>query len=512
MSYDLPVRRSQQIGSAFTVATLPNLSQMVGEPIGMLAYTVDGGLYAWNGTTWVAVAAGAAIALGTTPITGGTSGYVLYDNAGLVGELANTGTGNNVLANSPALITPSLDVATGISLALSSATGLTLGGSVLAKTNTLLFTPVSYYIAPSSTATTISVTGASWTSGVATLTFSAITTKLPVGTVITVTGITPSGYNVSNVQITASTTTSVSYAVVSNPGAYSSGGTIGNGTTYTPTSGAVIIDILVGGGGGGGGGGVVNATAVSGGAAGGGAGAAGRRLRVSELGGSASITLGVGGASGGVGVAGSVGGTTSFTSNSPSYVISGFGGGGGYFGGVATTTGGGGGGGGTINAGGSGTISAGGLGFQGGGSGGFAAVPAITTTTYVFSGAPGTGGGGGAAGLAGNQGGNSASGNATGGGSGGGSAAVSGGSGGLSFGNITFGGSTGNAGSNSALPYPMVQGVGAGGGGGATTGAAGAGGNGANGGGGGGGGSSSSGTAAAGGKGGDGFVSIVEYF
>lgn len=186
MSYDLPVRRSQEIGSAYTVATLPTLQQMVGEPIGMLAYTIDGGLYAWNGTIWVAVAATSA------------------------------------------------------------------------KNNILLYAPVSYYIAPSSIATSIAVTGASWASNVATLTFSAITTALPVGMVITVTGMTPSGYNVSNVQITASTTTSVSFALASNPGAFSSGGTISNGSSYTPTTGAVSCEVSVCGAGGGGGGGVSN--------------------------------------------------------------------------------------------------------------------------------------------------------------------------------------------------------------------------------------------------------------
>ena len=137
MSYDLPVRRSQAAGSAFTVATLPTLSQMVGEPIGMLAYTVDGGLYAWNGTTWVAVAANAALALGITPINGGTSGYVLYDNAGVVGELANTGTGNNVLATSPTLVTPVLGAATGTSFALN---GATIGSNALAVTGSTLLT------------------------------------------------------------------------------------------------------------------------------------------------------------------------------------------------------------------------------------------------------------------------------------------------------------------------------------------------------------------------------------
>lgn len=131
MSYDLPVRRSQQVGSAFTVATLPTASQMVGEPIGMLAYTTDGGLYGWNGTVWAAVGGGggsSGISVGVTPITGGTSGYVMYDNAGVVGELNTTGSGNVVLATSPTLVTPNLGTPTNVTL--TSATGLPLGTGV----------------------------------------------------------------------------------------------------------------------------------------------------------------------------------------------------------------------------------------------------------------------------------------------------------------------------------------------------------------------------------------------
>ena len=507
MSYDLPVRRSQQIGSAFTVATLPTLSQMVGEPIGMLAYTVDGGLYAWNGTTWVAVAAGAALALGITPITGGTSGYVLYDNAGVVGELANTGTGNNVLATSPALITPSLDVATGVSLALSSATGLTLGGSVLAKTKTLLFTLLSYYIAPSSTTLTIAATGASWASGIATLTFSAITTALPIGSVITVTGMTPSGYNVTNAQITASSTTSISFAVTANPGAFSSGGTIAAGTTYTPSTGAVTIDILAVGGGGGGGGGIVSASAASGGAGGGGGCAIGKRYRVSEFG-SATITLTAGGTAGGAGAAGGVGGSTTVApSSGNSY--SALGGGGGYFGGIAGNTGGGGGGS-SGASGGTGTATAGGTAIQNATAGGIALTGGTVAVAYAWGGCPGSGGGGGTT-TAGSNGGANSAGGCTGGGSGGATNGSNSGTGGFGQASTTAA-ATGVAGSNAIPTNFIAPGNGGSGGGGATTGAAGAGGSGYGGGGGGGGGSSASGTAAAGGKGGDGFVFIVEYF
>jgi hypothetical protein len=75
--------------------------------------------------TWAAGGGGSStITVNTTTITGGTTGRVLYDNAGTVGELTNTGTGNNVLATSPTLVTPILGTPT--SGTLTNATGLPL--------------------------------------------------------------------------------------------------------------------------------------------------------------------------------------------------------------------------------------------------------------------------------------------------------------------------------------------------------------------------------------------------
>jgi hypothetical protein len=54
--------------------------------------------------SWANVSSG--VIVNTTTITGGTSGRVLYDNAGAVGELATTGSGNVVLATSPTLSSP----------------------------------------------------------------------------------------------------------------------------------------------------------------------------------------------------------------------------------------------------------------------------------------------------------------------------------------------------------------------------------------------------------------------
>lgn len=70
--------------------------------------------------------------------------------------------------------------------------------------------------------TTYTVTAASWSSGTATLTIGANT--LTASEVITVSGITPSGYN-GTFEITGENSTQISYDLASNPGSYSSGGT-----------------------------------------------------------------------------------------------------------------------------------------------------------------------------------------------------------------------------------------------------------------------------------------------
>ena len=74
-------------------------------------------------------------------------------------------------------------------------------------------------------ANTFAVTGSSWSLGIATLVVSS-TIGLRVGEEIAVSGMTPSGYNATRGKITALTSTNVSYAVASNPGAFSAGGAI----------------------------------------------------------------------------------------------------------------------------------------------------------------------------------------------------------------------------------------------------------------------------------------------
>ena len=98
-----------------------------------------------NGTTasWAAIPA-SSLTVGTTTISSGTSGYILYNNAGVLGNLATTGSGNVVLATSPTLTTPTLGVASATSInkvALTApATGSTLtilDGKTLTANNSI---------------------------------------------------------------------------------------------------------------------------------------------------------------------------------------------------------------------------------------------------------------------------------------------------------------------------------------------------------------------------------------
>ena len=76
----------------------------------------------------LASGASAAIAVGITPVTSGTNGYVLYDNAGEVGEYAVSGSGSVAMTISPTLVTPALG--TPSSATLTNATGLPISTGV----------------------------------------------------------------------------------------------------------------------------------------------------------------------------------------------------------------------------------------------------------------------------------------------------------------------------------------------------------------------------------------------
>ena len=170
-------------------------------------------------------------------------------------------------------------------------------------------------------------------------------------------------------------------------------------TAFTPK---FVCVIAYGGGGGGGGGGSQTGAVVRCGGGGGGGGARVERLFLaSDLGATASITVGAAGSSGGggatgaAGSAGGIGGTSSFSSGTT--LVQAFGGGGGSGGAISAAAGGGGGGGGIGAAGTSGSASAGvggGPGAPATPSGGCGSSGSVTATAPAGAEYGGGGGGG----------------------------------------------------------------------------------------------------------------------
>ena len=112
------------------LTTAPTNGQIdIGNGTGFTRTTLTAGsnVTITNGAGSITIAASAGssgVTINTTTITGGTTGRVLYDNAGTVGELATTGSGSVVLATSPTLTTPNLG--TPSAATLTNATGLPL--------------------------------------------------------------------------------------------------------------------------------------------------------------------------------------------------------------------------------------------------------------------------------------------------------------------------------------------------------------------------------------------------
>lgn len=83
------------VTGAFTATGLVTNADLVN------AATTVNGQTCTLGSTCTITAAAASLAPGTTTLSPSTSGRVLYDNAGVLGELATTGTGSAVLSASP---------------------------------------------------------------------------------------------------------------------------------------------------------------------------------------------------------------------------------------------------------------------------------------------------------------------------------------------------------------------------------------------------------------------------
>lgn len=97
---------------------------------GSMAWLTIGANLSITGTTLNATGGGGGtdIVIGTTVVSGGVTSHILYDNAGVAGEYALSGTGSVVMTNAPTLVTP--DLGTPSNLILTNATGLPLATGV----------------------------------------------------------------------------------------------------------------------------------------------------------------------------------------------------------------------------------------------------------------------------------------------------------------------------------------------------------------------------------------------
>jgi len=189
----------------------------------------------YNGTgfVWATASATTALVVGTTTITGGTSGRVLYDNAGTLGELATTGSGSVVLATSPTLVAPALGTpASGIVTNLTGTASININGTVGATT------------ASTGAFTTISATGvitSTLVTGTAPFTVASTTqvANLNAATAGTAT-------NATNVAVADTTTNAVYYPVISSSNTGNQAmNTSSSKLKYNPSTGALTVSQII---------------------------------------------------------------------------------------------------------------------------------------------------------------------------------------------------------------------------------------------------------------------------
>jgi len=103
-----------QLSSGTSGYLLSSVTQLSNNPI---IGTPSSSTYLRGDGTWAAVSASAtSIAVGITTVTSSTSGYILYNNAGTLGNLATTGSGSVTLNGSPTFtgtVTSPFYIATG---------------------------------------------------------------------------------------------------------------------------------------------------------------------------------------------------------------------------------------------------------------------------------------------------------------------------------------------------------------------------------------------------------------
>jgi len=130
-------------------------------------------------------------------------------------------------------------VATG-AVVSAAGSGYVANTTTVSSSNSSVWTPVVGGALGNQTLSAVATTAASGTGTIATLTFAAQTYPVPVGSILTVAGVVPAGYN-GTYTVTASTTTTVSYANTTT-GAQTTAGTVtatnitsgGSGYTLPP--------------------------------------------------------------------------------------------------------------------------------------------------------------------------------------------------------------------------------------------------------------------------------------
>lgn len=122
---------------AVVLDAAPTFSSTITAPALSTVGTVAGSLCATSGGLFLFEAGvncfgGSGLAVGSTAISGGVSGNILFNSAGVLGEKTPTGTGNVVLATSPTIATPTITTSATVPLVI----GGTGGSSTLTLEST----------------------------------------------------------------------------------------------------------------------------------------------------------------------------------------------------------------------------------------------------------------------------------------------------------------------------------------------------------------------------------------
>lgn len=110
--------------------------------------------------SWQPAGTTANLTVGTSTVSSGTNTRVLFDNSGVLGEYAISGTGSVAMTTSPVFTTPTLGAASGTSLNLS---GLTVSSAVATDASKNLVSVINTGTGNNVLATSPSVTGATLT-------------------------------------------------------------------------------------------------------------------------------------------------------------------------------------------------------------------------------------------------------------------------------------------------------------------------------------------------------------